>query len=203
VSARIRFVDGIVNGSFNAPDAILEQIGAASGGEIVAQRLTASRLGIEIHLQGKVITYVPVAPKPCAWSWCDFFDRVAKEACGGLTHSYALSFSGVLAANIMFRGDKEYRQAIAEHAGGRGRPRRLNRWDAVREELYARIIERQQQHSETLREAIWSTAMIEPERFQRAFGGKPTAKRIEAAATYFKRHDSDARQFSAVNQKLR
>jgi hypothetical protein len=193
---RVRFIDGTHDISFNATDTTLERIGAGSGDEIVAQHLTASRLGLEIHLQGQVLTYCPAAQMPCTWRWCDFFDRVAKEAFGGLTHPYGISFSGVFAANIMDRGNAEYRRAIAEHARGRGRPRRLQRWDAVREELYARILERQQRHAESLRDAIWSTARLEPERFRRAFGGAPTKKRLEAAVTYFKRHDVEARQFS-------
>jgi hypothetical protein len=77
---------------------------------------------------------------------------------------------------------------------------RMQRWHAVREELFARILERQQRHGESLRDAIWSTARLEPERFRRAFGGRATAKRIEAAASYFKRRSSDARRFSTVNQ---
>jgi hypothetical protein len=56
---RVRFIDGTHDISFNATDATLEQIGADSGGEIVAEHLTASRLGLEIHLQGQVLTYRP------------------------------------------------------------------------------------------------------------------------------------------------
>lgn len=82
MSARIRFVDGMVGVAFNAPDATLEQMGAVAGDVLEAQHLTISQQGSEIYLQGRVVTYRPVAPAPCEWSWCGFFDRVAREIFG-------------------------------------------------------------------------------------------------------------------------
>jgi hypothetical protein len=189
VSVRMRFNDGIAEASFNAPDAAFEQI--AVDGVVDVERMTATREGLEMQLPGRVVTYQPISPSPSVWQWREYFDRVVYEALGHQPAPFEISFSGALAVPIMLRGDAEYRRALIDST--RGRPRRLQRWDPIREELYARILQRQQQHGESLRDAVWSTATLEPDRFRRAFGGRPTKRRIEAAVSYFKRHASDVR----------
>lgn len=193
MSGHVRLqIVGVGQVSFYAPDATREQIGIHGDEPVQAEKISATRRGIEMHLPAGVAVHVPAAPTPTSRSWSDYFDSIAREAFGGRSPSFALSWSGGLGVAVAQRWSTECRREAANVRRGRGRPPRTQRWDAAREEIYARILQRRAFWGESLRAAIDSAAKLDPKAFRRAFGGPLTKKRIEAAASYFKRHKGDS-----------
>jgi hypothetical protein len=172
-----------------APDATLEQVGATAGVPIVARCVTASRAGVEIRLEKSILTWIPTRVSRESTSWPDFFDRLIRGAIpnSGLEK---VTLSGLLAVVVTDAWGVVYGTELAETTAP-GRPSRSRRWDADREEFYALVLQQRRKPGESLRDAIDSAAKLRPEIFRRAFGGKLTRKRIEAAAQYVKRHSRD------------
>ena len=189
MSGRLIFrVEGVGTVSWNAPDATLEQLGASADIPLEAQRFTASRYGLEIHLPGRIATWVPAPAVQQGRQWSDFFDTIVGAAIFRPHPAMSVAFSGGLAIAIADMWGIDYASADA----GPGRPRRVRRWDRDREEFYALVLQQRQKPGESLRDAIWTAATLQPAIFRRAFGGKLTNKRIEAAVQYVKRHNRDA-----------
>ena len=182
---RVR-VAGVGTITLAAPTAVAERLGADE--VLEATRVTARRGGIDVLADGLTLTYTPSSAGGLAWG--SFFDQLTAQMLGNGAASMQLSLGGVLIDGVQRLWHVE--RLKARVARGRGRPRRLDAWDEDREELYARILERRQQHGESLRDAIWSAATLDRKRFGRAFGGtRDSAKALRAAERYCERHAKD------------
>lgn len=180
-------VPGFGTLSLTGPQMVHKRVAAAIGGALEAQRITASLEGLEIQAPGWTFLYRPIPPDPAAASWHEMFGAVTRDLFGGELPPFNVRLGGLLIAPLADRWAAEKAKARPHP----GRPRRTRRWNAPREEFYARILQRRQEHGESLRDAIDSTAKLDPAHFRKAFGGRATPKRIEAAAQYFKRHARD------------
>ena len=172
--------------TLTAPTAVAERLGADE--VLEATSVTARRTGIDTLVGDLTLTYTPSPAGDLVWG--SFFDQLTTQMLGDGAASMQLSLGGVLIGGVQRLWHVERLKARAVR--GRGRPRRLEAWNDDREELYARILERRQQHGESLRDAIWSAATLDPKRFGRAFGGtRDSAEALRAAERYCERHAKD------------
>ncbi len=180
MSTRVQVrVPGIGIVSLIAPDTIVDRLRA--GGELEVKRVTAHRGGIDIQFSDRLLTHRPNPAGGMRWS--DFFEQLRGELLGGRAPSVQLSLSGALLDGVSRRWNAERLKA---HAARRpGRPKRSDSWNDDREEIYALILRRRQNHGDTLREAIEVANTLDSKRFRRAF------KSIDAATIYCKRHAKD------------
>jgi len=180
-------VPGFGTVTLSGPQMVGTRVRQAIGESLEAESVTASIDGLEIRAQDFAFVYQPLPASPASPPWRVVFSAVVRELFWGQSPPFNVRLSGCFLPPLAARWGAEK----AKVPRRRGQPRRTARWNDTLEQFYALVLQRRQEHGESLRDAIDSTAKLEPACFRKAFGGKPTGKRIEAAAQYCKRHARD------------
>ena len=180
-------VPGFGTLTLTGPQMVGMRVRRAIGETLEAESVTASVDGLEIRAQDFTFIYRPIPPVPEVPPWRVVFSAITRELFWGQSTPINVRLSGCFLPALAERWAAEKAKVRAR----RGQPRRTARWNDTLEQFYALVLQRRQEHGESLRDAIDSTAKLEPACFRKAFGGRPTPKRIEAAAQYCKRHARD------------
>jgi hypothetical protein len=157
-------------------DAQLDEFDAVDGSVFDAE-LSVSANGLHYYLPA-ILRDIHIQPTPVRGiSWSDVYRA------HGLPEIGTVPVAGAINVILEWMALMKLDAAAPRR---RGQPKRTERWDEDREELFALILQRlNSDRGEKLVHAIESAAKLEPKRFKRAFKGRTQKAKLELARQYF------------------